>query len=177
LLGECRLGAFRGASPPEENYTIIPRFQLIRYPEFSEATLLVVAFVAAAFMLSSSACAAWLTRNHDLVARGHSLGAKLVAFGWYQSPCNGPNISIKSNLCSFPQILPELPPFCLPGRRLGLLAKKELLNVPILGYGMGFVNVMAIDQTAGRLVGRWKPPRKFAQADPLCCRRHESKAG
>ena len=32
-------------------------------------------------------------------------------------------------------------------RRLGLLAKKELLNVPILGYGMGFVNVMAIDRS------------------------------
>jgi len=30
---------------------------------------------------------------------------------------------------------------------LGLLAKKELLNVPILGYGMGFVNVMAIDRS------------------------------
>jgi 1-acyl-sn-glycerol-3-phosphate acyltransferase len=28
-----------------------------------------------------------------------------------------------------------------------LLAKKELLKVPILGYGMGFVNVMAIDRS------------------------------
>jgi 1-acyl-sn-glycerol-3-phosphate acyltransferase len=28
-----------------------------------------------------------------------------------------------------------------------LLAKKELLNVPILGYGMGFVNIMAIDRS------------------------------
>ena len=33
------------------------------------------------------------------------------------------------------------------GRRIGILAKKELLQVPILGYGMGFVNVMAIDRT------------------------------
>jgi 1-acyl-sn-glycerol-3-phosphate acyltransferase len=33
------------------------------------------------------------------------------------------------------------------GRRIGLLAKKELLKVPILGVGMGFVNVMAIDRT------------------------------
>jgi 1-acyl-sn-glycerol-3-phosphate acyltransferase len=32
-------------------------------------------------------------------------------------------------------------------RRIGILAKKELLKVPILGYGMGFVNVMAIDRT------------------------------
>ncbi|HEX8162631.1 MAG TPA: lysophospholipid acyltransferase family protein [Pyrinomonadaceae bacterium] len=33
------------------------------------------------------------------------------------------------------------------GRRIGLLAKKELLKVPILGTGMGFVNIMAIDRT------------------------------
>lgn len=37
--------------------------------------------------------------------------------------------------------------FIYTGRRLGLLAKKELLNVPILGYGMGFVNIMAIDRS------------------------------
>lgn len=32
-------------------------------------------------------------------------------------------------------------------RRMGLLAKKELLKVPILGVGMGFVNIMAIDRS------------------------------
>jgi 1-acyl-sn-glycerol-3-phosphate acyltransferase len=32
-------------------------------------------------------------------------------------------------------------------RRIGLLAKKELLKVPILGYGMGFCNILAIDRT------------------------------
>ncbi|HEY0170524.1 MAG TPA: lysophospholipid acyltransferase family protein [Pyrinomonadaceae bacterium] len=32
-------------------------------------------------------------------------------------------------------------------RRIGILAKKELLKVPIMGYGMGFVNIMAIDRT------------------------------
>ena len=37
--------------------------------------------------------------------------------------------------------------FCYTGRRIGLLAKKELLKVPILGYGMGYVNVMAIDRS------------------------------
>ena len=37
--------------------------------------------------------------------------------------------------------------FVYTGRRIGLLAKKELLKVPILGYGMGFVNVMAIDRS------------------------------
>ena len=37
--------------------------------------------------------------------------------------------------------------FVFTGRRIGLLAKKELLKVPILGVAMGFVNVMAIDRT------------------------------
>jgi 1-acyl-sn-glycerol-3-phosphate acyltransferase len=37
--------------------------------------------------------------------------------------------------------------FVHTGRRIGLLAKKELLKVPILGVGMGFVNVMAIDRS------------------------------
>jgi 1-acyl-sn-glycerol-3-phosphate acyltransferase len=37
--------------------------------------------------------------------------------------------------------------FCYVGRRIGVLAKKELLKVPILGYGMGYVNVMAIDRS------------------------------
>lgn len=37
--------------------------------------------------------------------------------------------------------------FCYVGRRVGLIAKKELLKVPILGYGMGFVNVLAIDRS------------------------------
>jgi len=33
------------------------------------------------------------------------------------------------------------------GRRIGLLAKKELRKIPILGYGMGYVNIMAIDRS------------------------------
>lgn len=37
--------------------------------------------------------------------------------------------------------------FCYLRRRIGLLAKKELLKVPILGYGMGYVNIMAIDRS------------------------------
>src|SRR4029079_17256551 len=37
--------------------------------------------------------------------------------------------------------------FAYTGQRLGVLAKKELLKVPILGYGMGYVNVMAIDRS------------------------------
>ncbi|MFL6230214.1 MAG: lysophospholipid acyltransferase family protein [Pyrinomonadaceae bacterium] len=37
--------------------------------------------------------------------------------------------------------------FDYTGRRIGLLAKKELLKVPIMGTGMGFVNILAIDRT------------------------------
>ncbi len=33
------------------------------------------------------------------------------------------------------------------GRRIGLVAKKELLKVPVLGQGMGFVNIIAIDRS------------------------------
>jgi 1-acyl-sn-glycerol-3-phosphate acyltransferase len=33
------------------------------------------------------------------------------------------------------------------GRRIGLVAKKELLRVPVMGYGMGYVNILAIDRS------------------------------
>ncbi len=37
--------------------------------------------------------------------------------------------------------------FAYTTRRIGLVAKKELLKAPILGQGMGFVNIIAIDRT------------------------------
>jgi len=43
--------------------------------------------------------------------------------------------------------LDAAPLFAFTGRRVGALAKKELLKAPILGYGMGFVNVIAIDRS------------------------------
>lgn len=33
------------------------------------------------------------------------------------------------------------------GRRIGLVAKKELLKAPVFGQGMGFVNIIAIDRS------------------------------
>ncbi len=36
--------------------------------------------------------------------------------------------------------------FAFTGRRLGLVGKKELLKVPILGVGMQYVNIIAIDR-------------------------------
>ncbi len=43
--------------------------------------------------------------------------------------------------------LDAAPLFAYTGRRMGLVGKKELLKAPILGYGMGFVNVIAIDRS------------------------------
>lgn len=37
--------------------------------------------------------------------------------------------------------------FAYTGRRIGLVAKKELLKVPVLGQGMNFVNIIAIDRS------------------------------
>lgn len=37
--------------------------------------------------------------------------------------------------------------FAHTGKRMGLVAKKELLKVPVLGQGMNFVNVIAIDRS------------------------------
>ena len=37
--------------------------------------------------------------------------------------------------------------FHYTGRRIGIIAKKELLKVPILGYGMSYVNILAIDRS------------------------------
>ena len=36
--------------------------------------------------------------------------------------------------------------FCA-GKKMGLVAKKELLKVPVLGQGMNFVNILAIDRS------------------------------
>ena len=37
--------------------------------------------------------------------------------------------------------------FAYTGRRIGLVAKKELLKAPVFGQGMGFVNIIAIDRS------------------------------
>jgi 1-acyl-sn-glycerol-3-phosphate acyltransferase len=37
--------------------------------------------------------------------------------------------------------------FAYAGRRIGLVAKKELLKFPVFGQGMGFVNIIAIDRS------------------------------
>lgn len=95
---------------------------------------------------------AWLTGNHEVVYPWALFGArnwlrlsgmKVHVTGQEHLDPNKTYVFI-SNHRSY---LDTATLFVYTGRRLGLLAKKELLNVPILGYGMGFVNVMAIDRS------------------------------
>ena len=95
---------------------------------------------------------AWLLKKHDLVYPWASFGARL----WLR--WSGVRVNVRglelldpkqtyvfvSNHRSY---LDTAALFLFTGRRIGLLAKKELLKVPVLGVGMGFVNVMAIDRS------------------------------
>ena len=95
---------------------------------------------------------AWLVNKHDLVYPVASFGAR-----WWLR-LSGVRIKVRglelldpkqpyvfvSNHRSY---LDTAAIFVYTGRRIGVLAKKELLKVPVLGVGMGFVNVMAIDRT------------------------------
>lgn len=94
----------------------------------------------------------WLVNKHELVYPWALFGAR----NWLR--LSGVRIEVKglelldpkqtyvfvSNHRSY---LDTAAMFVFTGRRIGLLAKKELLKVPVLGVGMGFVNVMAIDRT------------------------------
>ena len=94
----------------------------------------------------------WLVNKHDLVYPWASFGAR-----WWLR-LSGVRIKVRgvelldpkqpyvfvSNHRSY---LDTAAIFVYTGRRIGVLAKKELLKVPVLGVGMGFVNVMAIDRT------------------------------
>jgi 1-acyl-sn-glycerol-3-phosphate acyltransferase len=95
---------------------------------------------------------AWLVNKHDLVYPWALFGAR----NWLR--LSGVRVKLKglelldpkqpyvfvSNHRSY---LDTAAMFVYTGRRIGLLAKKELLKVPVLGVGMGFVNVMAIDRS------------------------------
>ena len=94
----------------------------------------------------------WLVNKHELVYPWASFGAR-----WWLR-LSGVRIKVRglelldpkqpyvfvSNHRSY---LDTAAIFVYTGRRIGVLAKKELLKVPVLGVGMGFVNVMAIDRT------------------------------
>jgi 1-acyl-sn-glycerol-3-phosphate acyltransferase len=94
----------------------------------------------------------WLVNKHELVYPWALFGAR----NWLR--LSGVRVRVKglelldpkqtyvfvSNHRSY---LDTAAMFVYAGRRIGLLAKKELLKVPVLGVGMGFVNVMAIDRS------------------------------
>ena len=95
---------------------------------------------------------AWITGKHDLVYPWANFGArnwlrlsgvKIHVTGKEHLDPNQPYVFV-SNHRSY---LDTATLFLHTGRSIGLLAKKELLKVPILGVGMGFVNVMAIDRS------------------------------
>ena len=95
---------------------------------------------------------AWLLRRHELVYPWALFGAR----NWLRLSRMNVQVSGAEHLDPYQtyvfisnhrSYLDTATLFAYTGRRLGLLAKRELLNVPILGYGMGFVNVMAIDRS------------------------------
>jgi 1-acyl-sn-glycerol-3-phosphate acyltransferase len=95
---------------------------------------------------------AWLTGKHDLVYPWALFGGR----NWLRLSGMKVQVTGKEHLdadqtyvfiSNHRSYLDTATLFVYTGRRVGLLAKKELLNVPILGYGMGFVNVMAIDRS------------------------------
>ena len=95
---------------------------------------------------------AWLVNKHDLVYPVASFGARL----WLQF--SGVRVQVRGLewldprqpyvfVANHRSYLDTATLFVYTGRRIGVLAKKELLKVPVLGVGMGFVNVMAIDRS------------------------------
>lgn len=95
---------------------------------------------------------AWLTGNHDLVYPWGLFGARSwLRLSGVKVEVTGAELLDPAQTYVFVSnhrsYLDTATLFVYTGRRIGLLAKKELLKVPILGFGMGFVNVMAIDRT------------------------------
>lgn len=95
---------------------------------------------------------AWLTNNHELVYPWAFFGARnwLRLSGMKVRVVGRQHINAKQTyvfISNHRSYLDTATLFAYAGPRIGLLAKKELLKVPILGYGMGYVNVMAIDRS------------------------------
>ena len=95
---------------------------------------------------------AWITGKHDLVYPWALFGARnWLRLSGVQVRVHGTeNLDPKQTyvfVSNHRSYLDTATLFIHTGRRIGMLAKKELLKVPILGVGMGFVNVMAIDRS------------------------------
>ncbi len=95
---------------------------------------------------------AWLVNKHDLVYPWALFGARQwLRFSGVRVHVTGLELLDPKQTYVFVSnhrsYLDTATMFVYTGRRIGLLAKKELLKVPVLGVGMGFVNVMAIDRS------------------------------
>jgi len=95
---------------------------------------------------------AWLAAKPDLVYPWARFGGRnwLRLSGMKVSVEGGEHLDPKQTyvfIANHRSYLDTATLFVYTGRRMGLLAKKELLKVPILGVGMGVVNVMAIDRS------------------------------
>ena len=95
---------------------------------------------------------AWIVNKHDLVYPWALFGARQwLRFSGVRVKVTGLELLDPKQTYVFVSnhrsYLDTAAMFIYTGRRIGLLAKKELLKVPVLGVGMGFVNVMAIDRT------------------------------
>ena len=95
---------------------------------------------------------AWIVNKHDLVYPWALFGARQwLRFSGVNVKVTGLDLLDPKQTYVFVSnhrsYLDTAAMFVYTGRRIGLLAKKELLKVPVLGVGMGFVNVMAIDRT------------------------------
>ena len=143
-------------SPLFGNYAIISRCHLtLPMRIFRRLHYWWSLFVAAMLLLIFGPpvlTVAWLTRNHDLVYPWALFGARnWLRLSGVKVQVNGVELLEPAQTYVFisnhRSYLDTATLFVYTGRRLGLLAKKELLNVPILGVGMGFVNVMAIDRS------------------------------
>jgi 1-acyl-sn-glycerol-3-phosphate acyltransferase len=112
-------------------------------------------FLAAALLLVFAPpvlFVAWLTRNHELVYPWAFFGARnwLRLSGMKVHVRGAENVDENQTyvfISNHRSYLDTATLFVYTGQRIGVLAKKELLKVPILGYGMGYVNVMAIDRS------------------------------
>lgn len=118
---------------------------------------------------------AWLRRKHELVYPWALFGAR----NWLRLSGMSVEVSGQEHLdpaqtyvfiANHRSYLDTATMFAYTGRRLGLLGKKELLKIPILGFGMGYVNIMAIDrsnreralQTVEAATARIRSGRSFA---------------
>lgn len=105
-----------------------------------------------AFLAPPILLVAWIVNKHDLVYPWALFGARAwLRLSGAKMKVTGLELLDPKQTYVFAanhrSYLDTAAMFVYTGRRIGLLAKKELLKVPVLGVGMGFVNVMAIDRT------------------------------